>query len=159
MLAQTGSAIGGDDVDVVIGLVVGEVLHHPPHLTRSFRRQIPRFAAIVDRNTSSFRFLHASVWVHSLQRTSSRSFNLSLITFVVQQRPPIPTTFSPMCFLAAFNRIALMRPYFSSTFIFFVLQRYLAINFVGGGWKIAFLPISDQQVLLFLSKQLHRWLR
>ena len=116
-----------------------------PSASTTLRCQIPRFTSVYSRNSSPFRLLSVTVWVPPLQRTSSRSFNLLLISFVIQHRSAIPNAFSPMYLEAAVNRIALMRAYISSTFIFFVLAllRYLAFNFFGEGLKIDILTISD----------------
>ena len=84
-----------------------------PFVSGTLRCQIPCYTSVVSRDTSSFRLLHASVWVMSLRWISSRSFNSSLISFVIQHHPDIPTSFSPICFWTAYNWITLMCAYVS----------------------------------------------
>ena len=55
-----------------------------PFASSTLRCQIPHFTSIVSWDNSSFRLLYASVWMPSLRRTSSRSLNLSMISFVIQ---------------------------------------------------------------------------
>ena len=125
ILTHSGCAIVSDDVGVVVELLVSEAFG-TRHISLihfssgTLRCHIPRFTCVVSRDTSSFRILCASVWVPSLRRTSSHSFILSLIYFVIHCRPAIPAAFSPMRFLAAFNGVVLMHTYISSTFIFLV---------------------------------------
>ena len=93
-----------------------------PFAFSTLRCQIPRFTSVISHDTSSFRLLYTSVWMPSLQWIYSCSFNLSLISFVIRHCPAIPTAFSPMCYWAAFNMIALMCTYIPSTFIFLLLH-------------------------------------
>ena len=83
----------------------------------TLRCQIPRFTSVVSRDNSSFWLLFDAVWMPSLRRTSSRSINLSLISFVNQHCAAIRTDFCQMCLWADFSRIALMRACVTSTLI------------------------------------------
>ena len=147
-LAHTDSAIVGDDAGVAVGLVASEVFSTRlisliPFAFSTIRCQIPRFTCVVSRNTILFGLLCASARVPSHRRTTSRSINLSLISFVIQQRSVIHTAFSTMCFWAALNRIArihLVHHHFSVL----TLMRYLAFNSIDEGCKIASPQIPSQ---------------
>ena len=133
-----------DDAGVVVELVVVSLV---PFASSTLCCKVPRFSSIVCRDTSSLKFLYASVLVPSLQRTSSRSLNLSLICFVILHRPAITIAFCSMYFWFAFNGIAHIHIIYLHFPILAVL-RYQAFYFAVEGWKIAFLPIPSAGVSL-----------
>ena len=119
-----------------------------PFISSTLLCQIPHFTSFVSRDTCLFRLLNDPVWMPSLQWTYSSSLSLSLISFVIEHRPSIPTAFSPMCFWTAFNRIALVRASILSTFIFLLSPFW-------GIWPSTLLVMAGR--LPFLQSQTSRF--
>ena len=152
-LAHMVYTIVSDYAGVVVGLVVRVTFQHTPHLTRPlclWHLTLPDSSLRI-RHRPRYLFIQTLMCfgVGAIALTDYFSFlKLSLISFVIAHRPTIPTTFIPMCFWDALNRIALMHLVQLHPSAL-TLLRYLVFNFVDKGWKIVIHPIPDQSFFPF----------